>query len=143
MRYIYSFAVSAVLVFLCFPVSAAVCVPGPSAVCKGLPCSSLGETKMDGNKKNIIACLEEDTSTTLIWKAFTAGTAPAGTTPPVIPGTVDPNAGHYCPWGFSLPNCPSTCIRQVLPAGGTCQSGYMEPINGVQVAVCKTFACNL
>ena len=79
------------------PISTIICNPhtsGFTGTCVGYGCTTSGETTMDGNRQNLVACLENE-SGALIWKAMTSG------------------AGGSCYTDYSLaPNRPvgSSCM---------------------------------
>jgi len=52
--------------------SSAACDPNTTS-CLGATCTQLGETKMDGEGKNILACLNSDSG--MVWKAQTQATS--------------------------------------------------------------------
>lgn len=51
---------------------AASCVPTQGTTCMNKPCDGLGTSTLDGDSKNIIVCLKND-SGALIWKSSTSG----------------------------------------------------------------------
>lgn len=64
----------AFLCLLCARAEASPCSPASSeTACLGLECERIGETTMDADKKNILACLYDDSATPkLKWKSMSA-----------------------------------------------------------------------
>jgi hypothetical protein len=94
---------------------AATCDPNNpvGTVCLELPCATLGSTKLDGDSKNILACLKNN-SGGLVWKSMSAGGPP--------PGLIY-QAGMYTTGG----GCVGTngCRwPNPLTGGCSCPSGY-------------------
>ncbi len=58
----------ALIVLFIFSLSA---LPARAADIAGDPCSTLGTTKLDAHKQNIIACLNASSGTSPVWKAMT------------------------------------------------------------------------
>jgi len=140
MRRILPFAVFAFL----FSPSIAFAVVCPAGVCNPATtiCSScscdpqqIGATKMDNDRKNLIACLLNDSGSS-VWKSFTGGVAAGTTTPPVA-------QQYYCPWGDTNNNtCAATCNHQPGGAGVSCVTWHHVIQNGVMVGKCGAVQCN-
>lgn len=66
---------AAVLAAFSSAAMAAPCKPNLAehTVCKGLPCATVGETALDGDEKNIVACLKADDAVGApVWKSTTS-----------------------------------------------------------------------
>jgi hypothetical protein len=153
----------------CHAQAATPCVPGGSGdtVCLGLPCGTIGQTMMDGNNENVIACLACTVSANdpncpasgQEWKAMSNNSSivcPAGQ---VITGitngavTCASAAGKACPnGGYHLEGMAYCCEGDFpdMSCGNYCPVyGYSYPASpdGTEVggAVCAngTWYCSV
>jgi len=105
-----------------------VCTPAPGeALCQGLTCKNAGETMLDSDKQNIIACLEINADHDLQWKSMTG---PMESRPPItcrksVTSAIIPNNRYT--FAFTAAECGGTLpdshyvgfIKSQLQCNGT------------------------
>lgn len=104
---------------LCIQTAEAGCRPtvaqGSTAatICLNQTCDTMGETVIDGDQKNILACLKND-SGEMVWKSTSSGGSG---------GTGDWADGNTCTftaWDYETGGCISTCPSGYKVVSGSC-----------------------
>ena len=122
-RFGWFFASSLVGVLLASPqafAQTATCTPAPASssnnntatVCLGLSCKTLGETTMDGDGNNLIACLKDSVTSALLWKDMSI------------------NAYNSC----AIPAAGKTCSNLFLLDSGVTVTGNGLDVPGARLA---------
>ncbi len=148
----------AALALLAFPAHALAALPGQA-------CSEVGKTTMDDNKRNIIACLYNDTSSALIWKSMSTsqvscgsgqavtsisngipvcGTVAAAAAAPSSTPSSTPASGSMCgqaTWSSNMSNTTNACTP-LYNCVRRCYVSSSLPCSGTTIATTRNIPCD-